>query len=803
MNTQPPPGMPPGSGSMPIPPPMSYAQMMYGMLPPPPYNGTPPVPYNGPNDYHSDPSSPLSGYNGYRMMPNGMPYGPMANMTWTNSMGSMPRTDSMHSMPHSAMGSGVDLPSLAYNNSMYSSTDDVTHLHQDPQCEPYSTPPMPDQCQPPSPLQPQQEAPAEGKSKKKKKSKAEKAAAAAETSAEPAPPTLAPAPAPAQSAPPAAVPAKRTASPKKSFPAPAPAEHIAADEPTNMGDGDGDAMEGASDDEEQGGEYEDRKQDEPGNKDRERKQREKYTETYGADFKPTKAWEVLDGVIVCHINQLIFSTAVQSTHHMSRPTYKSALAFSNLEEDPELIANLEQMAAEEKTRLHDQRFSIIKHRNAAHQELRMEAARLAKAKRRLEHDLLVANAKIEKLQTQHQRQIEYIKSVCQRKMEKLARQVSAKQVPLSKDLLHDESSLEMQRYCLEPWDWRPWANKADVSNPKGTQRPSSEVWGPLEGSPSKVTWPGDSKGDGKESPRHDSPAGATALSKVRPQSYTSVDSLSSAASRPSASEDSEKSNVWPEGDQDDVRTYCFEPYDWTPPVINTKTTKSKKVPWSLGIFDAMAGLSAEPETVTETLADGQANFAAAKVEITAMPSPLGAPDADQVMELTGGDEPGGPSDSAIAKHGGEVRTPAISIPSQEPVMSSPSASPPVIGSSPASVVSPLDAHVLDPYSWNHICMSPQSDKRDEVFGVPVQPRNGSPETGTEMMAESKNGTTDTNAVDTTELKNETTYTAESENTEKCSRAVDGSDSPTDHSASTRSSGHQDARGSSGKRGRSV
>ena len=46
----------------------------------------------------------------------------------------------------------------------------------------------------------------------------------------------------------------------------------------------------------------------------------------------------------------------------------------------------------------------------------------------------------------------------------------------------------------------------------------------------------------------------------------------------------------------------------------------------------MAGLSAEPETVTETLAD---NFVAAKVEVSALPLPLGAPDAHQMMELTG------------------------------------------------------------------------------------------------------------------------------------------------------------------------
>ena len=50
-----------------------------------------------------------------------------------------------------------------------------------------------------------------------------------------------------------------------------------------------------------------------------------------------------------------------------------------------------------------------------------QAARLAKANRQLEHDLLVAKSKIEKLQAQHDRQIEHVKSTYQRKIDKLAR----------------------------------------------------------------------------------------------------------------------------------------------------------------------------------------------------------------------------------------------------------------------------------------------------------------------------------------------------------------------------------------------
>ncbi len=50
-----------------------------------------------------------------------------------------------------------------------------------------------------------------------------------------------------------------------------------------------------------------------------------------------------------------------------------------------------------------------------------QAARLAKANRQLEHELLVSKSRLEKVQTQHERQMEHVKSTYQRKIDKLIR----------------------------------------------------------------------------------------------------------------------------------------------------------------------------------------------------------------------------------------------------------------------------------------------------------------------------------------------------------------------------------------------
>jgi hypothetical protein len=190
-------------------------------------------------------------------------------------------------------------------------------------------------------------------------------------------------------------------------------------------------------------------------KDRERKQNAKYFELFGCDHQPTVAWEILpDDLFACHVSKLIFSTAIQSMHHMGKAIYRQQLLDSMIPEDPNVIAEIEEMSLEEKEKLHSQKYAIIKHRNAAHQELRVEAARLAKTKRKLEHDLLVAKGKIHKMQVQHGRQMDYVKSTFQRKLDRLSKHLATR---TTIDGLAGASDMQkdLEKYCFEPYDWAP------------------------------------------------------------------------------------------------------------------------------------------------------------------------------------------------------------------------------------------------------------------------------------------------------------------------------------------------------------
>ena len=161
-----------------------------------------------------------------------------------------------------------------------------------------------------------------------------------------------------------------------------------------------------------------------GPRDREARQHEKYLEVCGAKGEARPAWELLpDGSFACHVSELLFSTATQSVHHMERDSYRKRLAASGLSEDPHVIATIEQMCADEKEALNNQKHATIKQRNAAHQELRVEASRLNKAKRKLEHDVMVTKTRMDKMQLQHERQLQYLTTTFQQKMDKMYRQL--------------------------------------------------------------------------------------------------------------------------------------------------------------------------------------------------------------------------------------------------------------------------------------------------------------------------------------------------------------------------------------------
>ena len=104
-----------------------------------------------------------------------------------------------------------------------------------------------------------------------------------------------------------------------------------------------------------------------------------------------------------------------------RPQYQLDLAASQLPEDAAVIAALEQQAHEEKERLYQQKYSAVKQRNAAKQEMISEAARLAKANRQLEHDMSMTKIKLEKMQARHSRRMDHVEYSFLRKVDKLAR----------------------------------------------------------------------------------------------------------------------------------------------------------------------------------------------------------------------------------------------------------------------------------------------------------------------------------------------------------------------------------------------
>jgi hypothetical protein len=169
---------------------------------------------------------------------------------------------------------------------------------------------------------------------------------------------------------------------------------------------------------------------------------------------------------------------------MGKTNYRQNLAESGVMEDAEIIQQIEKMSVEEKERLNNQKFSIIKHRNAAHQELRVEAARLAKAKRKLEHDLLVAKSKIDKMQSQHERQLEYVKSTFQRKLDKLYRQLISKNQLSALEELAEESDIrkDLQKYCFEPYNWKPPAIEVEAVDDK------KDAWAPIMQGLSSAEW---------------------------------------------------------------------------------------------------------------------------------------------------------------------------------------------------------------------------------------------------------------------------------------------------------------------------
>jgi hypothetical protein len=239
------------------------------------------------------------------------------------------------------------------------------------------------------------------------------------------------------------------------------------------------------------------------NRDREDRQRRKYDQLFGNADVACTAWEHLEnGEVACHASKLVFATAVQCINHKRKQQYKVDLAASEFKEDENLMAELEKQAQVEKDRLHHQKYAVVKQRNIAKQDLRMEAARLAKANRQLEHDLLVAKSKIEKLQAQHDRQIEHVKSTYQRKIDKLARSLELKckgsnqndtdrekeTAPLEKSqVLTPAAKLEAQipRPCtLEGW-LAPWGptdfdamaglQRISIANPKEGTSPEPAV----------------------------------------------------------------------------------------------------------------------------------------------------------------------------------------------------------------------------------------------------------------------------------------------------------------------------------------
>lgn len=205
-------------------------------------------------------------------------------------------------------------------------------------------------------------------------------------------------------------------------------------------------------------------------KDREDRQRKKYLQLIAeAEAPATTAWDrAATGEYVCHVSQLAFATAVQCVNHRRKQQYKADLAASGLEEDPEFVAAVERYAQEEKDRLHQQKYAIIKQRNMAKQDLRIEAARLAKANRQLEHELLLAKSRMEKVQSQHERQMEHLKSTYQRRIDKLVRQLDQK--------AKGPSFPTEEAPSTEPLPWAP-------PRPAGPPAATTTSWLPSPGGP--------------------------------------------------------------------------------------------------------------------------------------------------------------------------------------------------------------------------------------------------------------------------------------------------------------------------------
>lgn len=163
-------------------------------------------------------------------------------------------------------------------------------------------------------------------------------------------------------------------------------------------------------------------------RDRKDQQHRKYHQVFGDAHVPRTAWERLaNGEIACHVSQLVFATAVQCINHKKTRQYSADLAASELGQDEDMLAELETQAQAEKDRLHSQKHAIVKQKNMAKQNLRIETARLARLVRQSEHELLCMNRKIEKMQTQHDRRMEHMKSTYQRKIDKLLRKLESKE----------------------------------------------------------------------------------------------------------------------------------------------------------------------------------------------------------------------------------------------------------------------------------------------------------------------------------------------------------------------------------------
>jgi|UniRef100_A0A7S4GD25 hypothetical protein len=158
------------------------------------------------------------------------------------------------------------------------------------------------------------------------------------------------------------------------------------------------------------------------NRNRDEKQRQKYEQLFGETHVPHTPWERLEnGEVACHVTKLVFATAVQCINHKRTQQYQRGLAASDLQQDEDVLVELEKQARAEKDRFIQQKHALVKETNIAKQTLRAETAHLAKAVRQKEHDLLMAKAKIAKMQTQHERQIAHIKSTYQRKIDALIR----------------------------------------------------------------------------------------------------------------------------------------------------------------------------------------------------------------------------------------------------------------------------------------------------------------------------------------------------------------------------------------------